>query len=106
MSVVVFPMFFDSFWIRPQILPFVFNLIICPSSSCFPLLHFLFLISFQFSNLFCYLFNFATKHFFIKVTSGGINLLINILLHCTEGPKLKKDGFRWVEFSLITCSGP
>ena len=99
-SVAVFPMFFDYFWIRSQILPFVFNLIICPSSICCPLLYFLFLISFRFSNMFCFfVFNFATKHFFI-------NLLINILLHCTEGPKLKKDDSRWVEFSLITCSGP
>ena len=52
------------------------------------------------------IFHFATKHYFIKVTSGGINLLINILLHCTEGPKLKKHDLRWVEFRLITCSGP
>ena len=50
-------MFFDSFCIRPQILPFVLNLIICPSSFCFPLLYFLFLISFRFSNVFCFLFS-------------------------------------------------
>ena len=69
--VVVFPMFFDSVCIRPQILPFVLNLIICPSSICFPLLYFLFLISFRFSNMFCFfVFNFATKPSFIKVTSG------------------------------------
>ena len=56
-SVAVFPMFFDYFWIRSQILPFVFNLIICPSSICCPLLYFLFLISFRFSNLFCFVFS-------------------------------------------------
>ena len=72
-----FPMFFYSFWIRPQILPFVFNSIICPSSICCPLLYFLFLNSFRFSNLFLFcVFNFATKHFFIKVTSGVVRILV------------------------------
>ena len=100
-------MLFDSFCIRPQILPFVLNLIICPSSICYSLLHVLFLISFRFSNLFCFVvFNFATKQLFIKVTSGGINYLIKIPLHCTEGPFLNLDDSRSGELGLITCSGP
>jgi len=67
---------------------------------------FLFLSSFRFSNIFCFLFSILRQNiFFIKVTSEQVNLLINILLHCTEGPKLKKCDFRWVELGLIRAVG-
>ena len=91
-------MFFDSVCIRPQILPFVLNLIICPSSICFPLLYSLYSFVVDFVSVFKFVllcvFNFATKHFFIKVTSGQVNLLIKIILHCTEGRNPKMDGLR------------
>ena len=63
--VVVFPIFFDSFCIRPQILPFVLNLILCPSSICFPLLYlfvFDFVSVFKFVLLAC--FHFCDKTLF------------------------------------------
>ena len=101
-SVAVFPMFFDYFWIRSQILPFVFNLIICPSSICCPLLYFLFLISFRFSNLFCFLFSILRQNIsLLRWRADKVNLLIKNSPPWTETGFSNLDDARWVELGLI-----
>ena len=62
-------MFFDSFCIRPQILPFVFNLINLSKFNLFSVVVF-FVFDFVsvFNFVLFFVFNFATKHYFIKVT--------------------------------------